>query len=485
MSEGGKNPEDQFSNNINDFDFPEELNKYTPDDFISKKIIPHETNHSKNPLSKSSSKEPYEFFLENLHNSSENESKKNSEEPFELLVNNINEFKENIYEFSTFSKEKFYYDLPDELKKNIIDHQNKVISQITEDPTLPDYESAYARLISERNKPWKLNPTDIADFYLLEGFIRKNSGPDVYNEDSRHMAVMKARERVSEIGRRLLIAMTYEQLDEYDRWTVSSPGKVSSELAEKIKTHNALRLNTDLSYQSDEIGPADINKYLSSLHAKLGKAALSHKDRIDDPEMFSSSLELLESQQSGRWKTMATLMRALDDKDFPVEKVLEGLGVKDIDQSMIDEISKNREIFLIDRLINYVHNTGRMSARITNYFPRSAALLLAHGIPGHEDYLYYYSSLITSTDNLSKLIQNDINNNPKRNIVEDFVGLINTGKLPREYMYSLLLEISDPRIKEAVLQNTSDNISPTHIYTLLQRISHHDGVANGKIQKAA
>jgi len=384
---------------------------------------------------------------------------------------------------------KINYKIPDEINGEIDQYQQEVLTYVTEDPSIPDYEAAYTKLISERNKPWKLNPSDIADFYLLESFIRRNSGTGIYNEDTRNMALMKARERISEIGKRLLIAISFEQLDEYDRWTALNPGKISAELSEKIRKHpvNQARVNIDEKVKGGIIEIEEVNAYLAEFKSQLEGLFVSesgNKSKIDQ-ELFTTSLQILENQQTGRWQTMATLLRGLGEKDLPIEQVLKRLGMDEIDPNLISEVEKSRELFLIDRLINFVHNTGRMSARVTNYFPRAATLLMAHGMRGHDDYLYFYSSIMNSTDNLAKFIENDLKQSEKRDVIEDLVKLIESGSVPREYQYALLLEIADPRIKEAISRNSHEKLSPSHIYTLLQNISHHDGTSRGRLKKAA
>ncbi len=365
--------------------------------------------------------------------------------------------------------------------------QKKVINDVVvEDPTLPDYSAAYAKLSAERNKPWKLNPSDIADFYLLADFIQKNTAAGTYNEDTRYMAVMKAQEKVAEIGQRLLMALSFEQLDEYDRWSLIKPGGISSELRDRIRSHSSV--SDLLKIEADsKIHPSEINAYLTEFKSQLDEVFASGSDarKKVDSEVMDTSLQILESQQSGPWGKMAILMRGLSDKSISIDQIFKGLGVREADEALISQIEKNRDIFIIDRLINFMHNTGRMSARVTNYYPRAASLLIAHGLPAHSDYLYFYSSFMTSTDSLAKLIENDLKKENKRDMIEDLVTAIKAGMVPREYQYALLLEIQDLRIKEAVQGTSSENLSPTHIYTLLQRISHHDGRSRGRLKKAA
>jgi hypothetical protein len=125
-----------------------------------------------------------------------------------------------------------------------------------------------------------------------------------------------------------------------------------------------------------------------------------------------------------------------------------------------------------------------MSARVTNYFPRSASLLLAHGMPGHDRYLHYYSSFAHGgNDALASQLRKAISQDEDRDIVADFTDVAQTNRLPREYNYALLMEIDNPKLHDAIRKQAvaGETLTPTTLYTLLQRVSHHDGASRGRL----
>jgi hypothetical protein len=374
-------------------------------------------------------------------------------------------------------------------------YQDSILNEVVEDPTLTDYTSAYRRLNEERNRGWKLNPSDIADFYLLERFISLHESPQHYASDTQNLALLQAKDRVSEIGKRLLVALTHEQMDEYDRWTTMDTDALPDDL--KTKIHNFYTER----HPEEGIEPGhpsgteqglnyeyEMNYYLSEFKRKLDEHS-SRNDVLeifDDKDMFATALQILESQQTGRWQVMAIAMSALLDKNYPLGNFIRQSFTDNTKPEDVDEVEKNieahRETFLIDRLLNYVHNTGIMSARITNYFPRSASLLLAHGMPGHDRYLHYYSSFINGGNNiLASQLRKTIAQDEDRDIVSDFTDVVQINRLPREYNYALLLEFDNPKLQDAIQKKTGEALTPTSLYTLLQRVSHHDGASRGRL----
>lgn len=378
------------------------------------------------------------------------------------------------------------------LFEKIEKNQQGILSSAVEDPTLTDYTIAYRRLSQERNKPWKLNPSDIADFYLLEGFISQKEQSDNHIEDTTNVALLKAKAKVSTIGERLLVALLHEQLDEYDRFTKIKPDNIPEDLKELLLKYYSEKAanSTELAVPKPD-GTREINLYLSDVKALLvqrsGRSDIS--EIFKNREMLDTAIQILETQQEGRWQIMATLMRALLNKSYSMEKLVRNISPKEtpISEKTIKETGETlesiREAFLIDRLINFVHNTGMMSARVTNDFPRAATLLTAHGLPSQDRYLFYYSSLIYGNDSLSTQIRNGLSEVKGNDFIDNLAELVAVGKLPREYKYAFLLEFGDPRIHQAVQTSTKENVTPSLVYTLLQIISHHDGTTRGRLKQ--
>jgi hypothetical protein len=381
-------------------------------------------------------------------------------------------------------------DIPEEANK----YQETILSErIINVPDLPDYTAAYRKLTTERNKPWKLNPSDIADFYLLEPFISRVGESQTHIEDTLNMALLNARDRVRDIGKRLLVAMTYEQLDEYDRFTTIIPSKVPDALKEKVNTFYEEQRPLGMLSNKENTLAHRMNYYLSAFKNKMDDHTASRRgtlDVFDDTDMFGTALEILENQQTGRWKVMASAMRALHDPSIPIDGFIDNFippQVSDEDrQKTIDQIEGKRGTFLVDRLINYVHNTGLMSARVTNNFPQSASLLLAHGMPQHEGYLFYHSSFAHSGDTLATQLRRSVSQNEDRDIVEDLTEVVKNANLPREFEYGLLLEFPHEQLQAAIkAKRAGENLSPGRVYNLLQRVSHHDGKSRGRLAVAA
>lgn len=375
------------------------------------------------------------------------------------------------------------------------DYQKNVLADSAKDPSITDYSVAYKRLVQERNKPWKLNPSDIADFYLLAGYIGEHEVSEAYQEDSTYLAVTKAKEKISNIGRRLLVALAHEQLDEYDRFAAVKPDSVPEELQKTIREHYQKSTGQEADQETADTQPVieqEINAYLADFnaiieqHAGIGKT-IDIFTNEETNTMFGHALTILESQQRGRWQVMAKAMRALHDNSIPMSEFVQSITTTDdvnVTPEMEETLEGQREIFLVDRLLNYIHNTGTMSARITNYFPRAASLLLAHGLPGHADYLLYYSRLGYGTDTLGREIQKyGVRGNNGHSLVKDLTMLMETQSMPREYKYAMLLEFGDEGLHEAVQESTRENITPSKAYTLLQIISHHDGHSKGRLRQ--
>lgn len=404
----------------------------------------------------------------------------------------INLPKKIIPSFS-FQKESKYFSKVNEilipsLNPEAEGYQQSILKQVVEDPTLPDYTAAYRRLSEERNKPWKINPSDIADFYLLERFLSAHSSAEEQQDDSTYLAVAKAKARISEIGKRLLIALVHDQLDEYDRFTLINPQTLPEDL--KLKIHNYFCQKV-LGLDGKTITPnyyKEMNFYLSDFKEFLEKPKPKENAiSADDKEFFDTALRIIENQQTDRWKVMATAMRALLDKSCSTGDFLHKLMPQADPQAlkkMTDEIGEEKEAFLIDRLLNYVHNAGTMSARVANYLPRSASLLVVHGLPDHADYLLYYSSFADGRDVLSTKLKNRFARTSTEDLIEDLVSLVKTATLPRDYLYAMLLEFNNPELYEAIRQKTGESLTPTSVYTLLQRISHHDGRSKGRLRKS-
>lgn len=329
----------------------------------------------------------------------------------------------------------------------------------------------------------------------MEDYTARHEGDTGYQEDPTYLAVAKAKGHISRIGKRLLVPLAHEQLDEYDRFASVRPDSVPDDLRDTLHAHYTER--------TEELGERkgsaphglerEINAYLADFnamledHAERGKIMEIFTD-AQTADMFTNAVRILESQQTGRWQVMATAMRALLDPSIPmsefVKKVTATAPAK-IDTELETTLEKHRESFLIDRLLNYVHNTGTMSARVSNYFPRAASLLLAHSLPGHDDYLLYHSSLLYGNDTLSKQIRQGVSSDGTSGLVEDLISAMQQKSMPREYKYAVLLEFADERLHEAVQATTNEDITPSRAYTLLQRISHHDGHSKGRLKKVA
>lgn len=403
----------------------------------------------------------------------------------------------NIYEMQSqeHDEKPVYMKNLTDYKSNyeqINEYQQTIIELADIDLDVPDYTAAYRKLNAERNKLWKLNPSDIADFYLLEPLLQRWSDPRIYREDGENMAYLKARDRVHAIGSRLLTAMTYEQLDEYDRFAVIRPDALPDEI--RAKVDGFYRDNAKgMRKKGEESMQSRINYYLSAFKRKLDDHTAEQSTLatpFEDQEMFGTVLEILESQQSGRWRTMATAMRALHDPQLPLDGFIdhflpEGMDDKE-KKKAVAVIENRRETFLIDRLINYVHNTGLMSARVANYFPKAASLLIAHGMPQHERYLFYHSSFANSGDSVARYVRRSLPQEGDRDIVEDLTAAVESGDLPREFEYGLLLEFPHQQVQDVILERrAADRPTPSRVYNLLQRVSHHDGTSKGRLNMAA
>lgn len=422
----------------------------------------------------------------------EDNIQKLQEAPLSKLYNN---------DHKNFIPLKAYLESPQQTEKATI-YQNDIIqSTPTEDPTIIDYSVAYKRLNAEINQPWKLNPGDIADFYLLEQYISLHDNPNGYNEDPTYLAVAKAKARVHEIGQRVLVATAYEQLEEYDRFAQLKPDEIPEDLQEPLITHyeeHADLPEGERDVYSDESRIRQLNMYLADTHAMLEThtKAGTTPELFTDPNnalMLTNAIRILESQQSGPWKAMATTMKALVDTSTPISSVIPDIEAdEEIPAEVKKVLQRNREQFLIDRLLNAVHNKGTIAARITNYFPKAAAVMLAHGLPGHEDYLLYNSNIVYGTDSLAKQIKQSVHQEPsddeaeeKRDLIEDFREATYSHTMPREYKYGLLLEFDNDRIHEAVQESQKHTITPTQAYTFLKQVSQHDGQSKGRLQQAA
>jgi len=406
----------------------------------------------------------------------------------------INEYQiPPTYSIYVGNEKKIYFSAIPTQTQEAEKYQKKVLTETIEDPSITDYSVAYKRLIKERNKPWKLNPSDIADFYLLEGYISEHEGSVAYQEDPTYLAVAKAKGRVSDIGRRLLVSLAHEQLDEYDRFATINSDSVPDELRSTIHEHYQERVGQGADPEAIESMPGieqEINAYLADFNAMIEEYAsrgetLDIFTHEDTNTMFGNALGILESQQRGRWQVMAKAMRALHNNSIPMSEFVQSITTTDgigISQGMEAQLERQREPFLIDRLLNYVHNTGTMSARVTNYFPRAASLLLAHGRPGHDDYLLYHSSVGYGNDTLGRGVQQYARRVEGNTLVEDLTTAMHGQGIPREYKYAMMLEFGDEGLHEAVQTSTSENITPSRAYTLLQRVSHHDGHSRGRLK---
>ena len=376
------------------------------------------------------------------------------------------------------------------------EYQKNVLAEAHEDPSIPDYSVAYKRLNQERNKPWKLNPSDIADFYLLEGYLSEHGGSTAYQEDPTYLAIAKAKGRVTDIGQRLLVALAHEQLDEYDRFAKVNTASVPDELRATIHEHYQERQGQTPDQETADTPRGieqEINAYLADFNAMIEQHTTSGQTmeiftKENTNTMFGNALRILESQQRGRWQIMAKAMRALHDTSLPMSEFVRSITATDgvgVSPEMEERLERQREPFLIDRLFNYVHNTGTMSARVTNYFPRAASLLLTHGLPGHEDYLLYHSSIGHAGDTLGKGIRHYAARAEGGNLIDDLTTVIQAKDIPREYKYAMLLEFGDERLHEAIQTSTDEHITPTRAYTLLQRVSHHDGHSRGRLKQVS
>lgn len=371
-------------------------------------------------------------------------------------------------------------------------YQQSILVEPDLAPELIDYAAAYKKLNADRNRGWKLNPSDIADFYLLEPFLQRTGTKDAYHEDTTNMAVLKAKDRVSIIGKRLLVALAHEQLDEYDRFATVNPKRMPDALKEKVEQYYDETRPEGMRPKKEESLTFRMNYYLSAFKAKLDQHATRQQalEVFDDTDMFATAVQILETQQSGRWKVMATAMQALMNTSYPVGEFLSAAlpsgATTEVQQELQEHVEANRETFLIDRLINYVHNTGMMSARVTNYFPRAASLLLAHGLPQHEQYLFYHSSFNYSYDTLATHLRKDLPSDGDRDLLGDLTTAVNEGNLPREYEYGMLLEFGGTELEDTIQEKrASENPTPGRVYNLLQRISHHDGTSKGRLKHAA
>lgn len=366
--------------------------------------------------------------------------------------------------------------------------QNNALAEVEEDQTITDYKVAYKRLNEERNAGWKLNPSDIADFYLLTQFIYSQPANSSEQSDTAYVSVAKAKTRITDIGRRLLVALTHEQLEEYDRFAKVNGSRLPKQVKEKVDAY--IKKREEESDGQTESLPImqKVNLYLSDFKANLDEHSSGEDvwEKFKDKQMFETSLQILESQQTGRWKVMASAMRGLLDKTYPIGKFIQATSSRKMNKqecTQLEEIIKpNREIFLIDRLFNYVHNTGHVSARVTNHFPRSATLLMAHGMPGNADYLLRSSSFLYGGDMLSSQIQRQTQ--AEGDLAGSFIELVQTQRIPTDYMAALLLEFDNEKLHK-VIQSKQKNLSPSRAYQFLRRVTKHDGFSRGRIKKQA
>lgn len=311
-----------------------------------------------------------------------------------------------------------------------------------------DRRSFYREEVNRKTfRKWKIDPKDIADFYLLSEFIQSTGSS--HPEDSKNVAVLQARGRIGEIGRKLTVALMHEQFEELGRFGPIKGGTVPAELKAKLPDQNAALNNYSetaaIIYQMENMGQLAFDQVYTENRDKM-----------------LTTLQYISANQTPKWKNIAQWMIALLDKDN-IRQLPHPFGK--FDQTLI-----------IDRLINSVHYNGAISTRVTNNFPEAALVLTAHGLVGGAQLLLQHSRLINSGGDLANLIRQKVTAltvDPGK-ISFQLVEAIQSNRIPPIFQDGLLLESDDSSVRDAISQKQGGKRSYANSSTAIIEASLHD-----------
>jgi hypothetical protein len=341
------------------------------------------------------------------------------------------------------------------------------------------------------DRPWKLNPSDIANFYLLDGFIEKNKG---WQEDPVHIDVLKAKVKVGEIKKKVTSAFMAEILEEFEAY------------GEYNKKKELTGDNVDLLAIRRHFGQPEIGEYserdfayISDYAAECKKKLLNPQNDAPDTDIYSPLCGVLNKiMVYDNWKDICGMTQALVDPKISHADALKTFGVHNPDQDALDRMAEGRDRILIERLLNTAHFGGLMLARVTNDYPVAQVVFDSHGLPEGKGVISHYSTLRHEQGPLGSYVRDQeadetfeetVVNQAKRKykIDGDFYGSLNPPE-NKDAAHALVVGLQEyPKAQRALIdmlhvsslgfskKNNPDLFMKKGIYTTLSEARKNDG----------
>lgn len=295
---------------------------------------------------------------------------------------------------------------------------------VNEKEIFADLDALRKELNATYNRPWKINPSDVADFYVQELFIFRP--PEHYPSSSEQLRLLRARAHLEEIGYRtcyanlraaLIEGLIYSTLRPKDYfnpppdrsslikeidpatlrrvipryldaaiyWLASEqakPGDGDGKDIQKLQT----RLSDLVSYRQQFLGAKTDDAILARpdiVVAALRYQLFTWRERVRTYENGNAPAPLFADRQglwdtldivektiiSDQWKQITRYLKAYFFADYSREDIIPG----DLEKA-------KRKTFVIDRFFNIAHATGSMMEKIANDFPGMTLTLALHGI---------------------------------------------------------------------------------------------------------
>lgn len=285
------------------------------------------------------------------------------------------------------------------------------------------------------NRPWKIDPQDIADFYLSANVGYRP--PEYQSSDEENVMLLRAKARMTEIGERISFAIIHEGFREHTKF-YEGLKEVDPELFQRIvppylmfevsrlqkaisevekhpageaetapqllidgresvedlrKTLGYYQAFLDAEQKNGELTdyPIVIREAAALYHVGIARMRLKEfegkpkgaiKEIQTDKQFWKDAMTVMElTYRYPQWTKMFELARAILFPEERNEKILPDVVQKE------DAVS-----FLTDLLINAVHATGDVIAFIANNLPETVLVLTLHGLKEGDEFLWEHAS---------------------------------------------------------------------------------------------